>query len=93
MTDATRRVDYGPSEREDVGAGYALLHFDDGTVRFEHECDSTTRGITIVCAPALRLGDGHTITRSADRSTVTPSILCPDCGTHGYVENGAWRAC
>ena len=25
--------------------------------------------------------------------TVSPSLLCGRCGTHGFWENGQWRAC
>jgi hypothetical protein len=27
-----------------------------------------------------------------ERQVGTPSILCPDCGTHGFVTNGQWVA-
>lgn len=78
-------------------ADKALLFYADGTVRFEHKCDRGDRGL-VVCAPALQLDGGHTITTRdpvVDRGTpitVTPSILCPDCGTHGFVRNGRWVA-
>lgn len=48
-------------------------------------------------APTMNPG-GHTITTTnpvTDRHipvTVEPSILCPDCGTHGFVRNGRWVA-
>lgn len=32
---------------------------------------------------------GWTVT-STDPLTVTPSILCTGCGTHGFITNGAW---
>lgn len=75
----------------------ALLFYADGTVRFRHRCDRGERGV-IVCAPALQLDGGHSITTRdpvADKGTpvtVTPSILCSDCGTHGFVRDGQWRA-
>jgi hypothetical protein len=57
-------------------------------VGFEHLCDRGDKG-TIICAPALQLdGGGHTW--DPVTVTVTPSILCPDCGTHGFVRNGEW---
>jgi hypothetical protein len=28
-----------------------------------------------------------------DPVTITPSILCPDCGLHGFVTDGTWRSC
>lgn len=71
-------------------SGYRVLFYEDGTARFEHRCDRGDRGV-IICAPLLRLGEGHTITQD-DPLTITPSILCPDCGTHGFVTEGKWVA-
>lgn len=81
------------------GPFYRLLTYPDGTVRFEHRCDLRGRGV-IICAPALQIGNGHTVTWAPnnypgyeglfDVPTVTPSILCPDCGTHGFITNGRW---
>ena len=78
---------------------HRLLTYADGTVRFEHRCDRGERG-TIICAPALQIGNGHSLTYGTcvrpdcqgthDAPTVTPSILCPDCGTHGFITNGRW---
>lgn len=75
----------------EVGDDKALLFMADGTVRFRHVCDRSARDAgTIVCSPAL--SDLHTV-RSDDPVDVSPSILCSDCGTHGYVRDGAWEAC
>ena len=57
------------------------------TIRFQHRCDRGDRGV-IICAPALQ--DAHTWDEAT--KTVTPSILCPDCGTHGFVRRGQWVA-
>jgi hypothetical protein len=67
------------------GEDYRLLFWSDTDVGFEHRCDRGERGV-IVCAP--RLVD-HQI---SDRNTptVTPSIHCPDCGTHGFITHGRW---
>lgn len=67
----------------------ALLFYADGSWRFRHRCDRGERGV-IVCAPERH--STHTVTRANWNSppTVTPSILCPDCGTHGYVTEGVW---
>lgn len=84
---ATRVVELDPEHM-------ALLAYVDGSWRFRHLCDRGERGI-LICAPALRCGscgDGHQIT-SVDPLTVEPSILCPDCGTHGYVTAGVWVPC
>lgn len=71
-----------------LGPTYRVLFYDDGVVRFEHRCDRGERG-TIICAPALMIGNGHTIVQD-DPLTIEASILCPDCGTHGWVRNGRW---
>lgn len=60
-----------------------------GIVRFEHVCDRGERGV-IVCAPALQIGNGHTLTGTDKGLTVRASIDCPDCGTHGFVTEGKW---
>lgn len=79
-----------------------LLNYPDGTVRFEHRCDRGERGV-IVCAPALQIGPenghGHAITHDGEgtrnhprgKPTVSPSILCSDCGLHGFIVDGVWR--
>lgn len=75
-----------------------LLFWSETEVGFEHRCDRGERG-TIICAPRLvNVGQpgGHQITWSPHPitgrtvPTVTPSILCPDCGTHGFITNGRW---
>ena len=85
----------GEGNQRFVDADKALLFYADGTVRFRHRCDRGERGV-IVCAPALQLDGGHTITTRdpiAEKVPVTvrPSIWCIDCGTHGFIENGRWR--
>lgn len=82
---------------DNLGPMYRLLTYANGTVRFEHRCDRGERGV-IICAPAL--SDGHTLTygpcvrpdcqETHDAPTVSPSILCPDCGTHGFITAGRW---
>lgn len=67
---------------------HALVFYPDGRIAFRHECDHGERGL-IICAPFLRIGDGHTLV-SRYPLTVIPSILCPDCGTHGFVTDGNW---
>lgn len=86
---------------------FRLLTYDDGTVRFEHRCDRGERGV-IICAPALCVGPHasgplgtHTLTRNDTRTrecpegqpTVRASVLCPDCGTHGFITDGGWYDC
>lgn len=79
---------------DDIGEGLQLLTYVDGSVRFRHRCDRGSRGV-IICAPHLQVGkpNGHVLTRDeAGVPTVTPSILCLDCNTHGFVTGGVWRS-
>lgn len=80
---------YGtPDETIDLGQGMAILRMPDGAWRFRHPC-SPKLGRPSITAPALRIGTGHTIV--AERPlTISPSILCPDCDTHGWVRHGHW---
>jgi hypothetical protein len=83
--------------RIDVGGGVALLFLTDeaGSVGVEHQCSRPRDGQTLLIAPRLTKGPGGhsmSITGGDLRTiTVTPSILCPDCGLHGFVTDGAWR--
>jgi hypothetical protein len=77
----------------DLGSGMRLLFYPDPSeIRFAHVCDRGERGI-IVCAPMLtevNLPGGHQVSGPRLRPTVSPSILCPDCATHGWVTDGRW---
>jgi len=81
----------GWDRRLDFGGDLALLHYPNGEWRFRHRCDRGERGV-IVCAPLL----SHDHSVGVDELephvvTVAPSILCPDCGTHGWVVRSEWR--
>lgn len=73
---------------------YRVLVYFGGVYRFEHKCKGWTEEdgtvVTKVCAPALQLDNGGHRIESDDPLTVSPSILCPDCGTHGFIRNGRW---
>lgn len=71
------------------GPPYRLLWWTGDRVGFEHLCDRDARG-TITCAPLLQ--EGHAVTSTADGTTVNPSVLCADCGTHGFIKSGQWAA-
>lgn len=69
--------------------GMALVLYPDGRIAFRHVCDRGERGV-IVCAPFLQTETGGHQVVSRHPWTITPSILCPDCGTHGFVRDGQW---
>lgn len=68
------------------------LRYPTGAIGVEHHCKDLGEGERLVCAPLLRLGDGHQVVHD-DPLTVTPSVLCPDCGLHGFITAGRWVAC
>ena len=77
-----------------LGDTYRLLTYPNGDVAFEHRCDrsASSRGV-IICAPRLRIGQGHTLTRNdKGEPTVRASILCEDCSTHGFITDGRWHS-
>lgn len=65
------------------------LWYADGSVGIRHECNRPRDGLTLIVAPRLQLDHGHQIV-STDPVTITPSILCDDCGLHGFITEGAW---
>jgi hypothetical protein len=77
---------------------YAPSSFTDGTspaghVRFRHTCvtipDDYEGSITKITAPLL---SQHLLRLDDGKITVSPSILCPDCGLHGFVRRDRWDA-
>lgn len=84
-------IDFAPSGASrvvDHGSGVQSLHYPDGIIRIRHHC-KTIDGDDIYIAPALQLAGGHRIV-SQDPLTIEPSILCPDCGLHGWIRDGQW---
>lgn len=69
-----------------LASPYSVHFYPDGSARFAHRCDRGDRGV-IWCAPLL---SSHMIDKAASGLTVTPSVLCSDCGTHGFITNGRW---
>ena len=81
---------YGEVESSvDVGLGIEILFMQDGPVRIAHNCKLVGDDKRLRCAPALMIGQGHTVV-TRDPLTIVASILCSDCGLHGFVTNGVW---
>lgn len=86
------RLDAEEVGRHDLGNGRAILEDADGMHYYEHECN---RRATQPLFPfealraAPRLSD-HTRTGPLETITIRASILCPDCGDHGFVTDGQW---
>lgn len=73
-----------------LGGEMALCRVTGVGYYFRHVCDRTASGRNvIICAPAL---SQHHIEFVPEAGfTVQPSILCPDCGLHGWLIANEWR--
>lgn len=63
----------------------------DGYVLFEHDCINS-QGDAFRCGgylPHLPIPNGWTIV-SKEPLTVSPSILCHACKSHGFITDGKW---
>lgn len=106
MTDEVVTIDYGPVlETVPLsGSGHELVLIDGETVwRFRHTCKTVDNGdgttTTLRISPQLNETRHHVheAEEPADATprahkvlTVNPSILCPDCGVHGFVQRSEW---
>lgn len=80
-------LDYGEvDQRTPLGHDIELWHMEDGTIRLAHDCKliGDDRQLRI----AFLLSSRHIVTPAP--VTITPSILCDDCGLHGWVIAGQW---
>lgn len=77
-----------------VGSGVEVAWYALNDVGIRHTCNRGAKRGTIICAPRLVLNEpnGHSII-SEHPVTISPSILCFDCGLHGFIRNGRWEAC
>lgn len=89
MTDLPEVHDRNFERSADHGV-VQTLWYPGGSVGVRHVCHRTRDGLTVIAAPRLQLDNGHHII-STDPVTVTPSILCDDCGLHGFITDGVWR--
>ena len=86
MTDIVT-VDYGIIDGTiDLGLGIQLLYMEDGRIRIAHDCKliDERRRLRV----AFLLDKRHIVTPAP--VTITPSILCDDCGLHGWIIAGEW---
>jgi hypothetical protein len=61
--------------------------------RFSHVCTLKNSGMLMRIAPDIQLPpqyeSGHSLI-SLDPLHIEPSILCIECGLHGWVRDGKW---
>lgn len=72
-----------------VGSGFTALHYPDGSIGISHECLLPRSGHNVLYAPKLQLDNGHSVV-SLEPLTISPSILCGECGAHGFIRDGVW---
>lgn len=83
-----------PVDRHDLGDGMAVTVDGDGMHYFEHDCAVITWADT-GDQTRKRVGPNlskHTRTGPLPTITIRASILCPDCGLHGFVTDGVWKS-
>lgn len=70
--------------------GEMQLCWSEGQFRLRHLCDRSASGRNvIICAPVL---SQHFVQWVPEAGyTVQPSILCPDCGLHGWIRANEWQ--
>lgn len=87
-----RCYDMGYYLSEPLGrSGVVALWYADGTIRVRHDC-KVIDGVQLVVAPALQLDNGGHRIVTKRPLTVEPSVLCPDCGLHGFIREQQWVA-
>lgn len=85
-----------PGDREDLALVVYREPIEPDALGVKHRCtswpdDQEPDGeFTKIVAP--RLSD-HTVTGPERALTIRASILCPDCGMHGYITDGRWATC
>lgn len=95
-----RHIYEAPLRAINVGEGLDVLVFEEplapANAGFRHRCtswpDEQEPDGVLVKVPAPRLPK-HTFSGPEDALTIRASILCPDCGLHGFVTDGRWTAC
>lgn len=72
-----------------IGVTYRLLWYEDGTLRFEHPC---TAGDGSDCINAPKITKHTVDSDEPGHVTISPSILCKGCDTHGFIRESRWQA-
>lgn len=83
------------SVRFELDGRRALIQIaDEAVLRFEHLCQQLSAKpgeMPLRKLVAPRLHGEHTVDGWPTEPTVHPSLSCPACGEHGWVERGVWR--
>ena len=79
-----------------IGSRHFVMRTEDGTWLWWHDCPASRSWRWFGRSHSGTKDSGH-IVREADGitrdwPTVQGSLLCTDCGDHGFIENGEWRA-
>ncbi|MHA4848568.1 hypothetical protein L1080_003355 [Rhodococcus sp. MSC1_016] len=81
------------SNNPDIGIDGPTVQIvpEQGVVIFRHRC--TDWSFENFGTAEARLPLGGSGWQLVDENTISPSILCHNCGTHGYWTDGEWRNC
>ncbi len=80
----------------DIGLRHFIWHQQDGRWLWWHDCVTARPawgwfGDVHTIHEVGPISSGHKVIDSADGITVQGSLICEDCGDHGFIENGKWR--
>lgn len=96
--DATMSALHGSYSESHVGLDVSILYPDTtgldrptnpASFHIAHICRVIDDHHRVRCAPALH--PAHRVEWRSDGLWISPSILCPDCGLHGYVSANRWE--
>ncbi|EKT83035.1 hypothetical protein Mbo4_018 [Rhodococcus phage Mbo4] len=81
------------SNDPDIGIDGPVVQIfpEDREARFYHRCTDWSFENFGVSEVRLPLGDSGW--RIVNENTISPSILCHNCGAHGFWTDGEWRNC
>ncbi len=97
MTDSIDPIVATKSEWRDIGGDSSIreLRNKDGillAIHWRHGTGHCAEADNNFVSTTNYMGDGWTIV-SEDPLTLSPSLLCTICKTHGYIRNGRWDPC
>lgn len=75
----------------DVKIRRAFLNDELHGVDYQHDCSIVQgRESYIPCARDGLIAEVHWRLHSEEPLTLSPSLLCPFCGHHGFIRDGLW---
>ncbi|MCQ4148665.1 hypothetical protein [Rhodococcus qingshengii] len=75
----------------EVSGPVVRIFVEERVATFHHRCTDWSFENFGITEARLPLGDGGW--QLVNENTVSPSILCHNCSTHGFWTNGEWKDC